>query len=222
MLMGVVIALVSALVGMVSGFTIGLGNDTVSALRAMPTDSMVFAKGTSDFTRSVLTGDQVSAWARHSGVNAHPLGIGIFHGETSDDSSVDMAVIGAEPHSPLLPATTHGRQVVAPGEVVVSEGLADSGFASAIPSGSTTPTSDSTSSASPTHSPTATWQPHTSPSTPGDSYVSHPTGTCAHTMREQSERSHSPEAAHLRNSLTRMWSVRTSFSLRHPAIRESD
>ncbi|UEA59696.1 ABC transporter permease [Gordonia otitidis] len=128
MLMGVVIALVSALVGMVSGFTIGLGNDTVSALRAMPTDSMVFAKGTSDFTRSVLTGDQVSAWARHSGVNAHPLGIGIFHGETSDDSSVDMAVIGAEPHSPLLPATTHGRQVAAPGEVVVSEGLANSGI----------------------------------------------------------------------------------------------
>src|SRR5690606_35406189 len=55
-LMGSVVVLVAALVGIVSGFTTGLGDDTVSALRALPASHLVFSSDarSDQFARSLL------------------------------------------------------------------------------------------------------------------------------------------------------------------------
>ncbi len=123
-MIGVVVALVAALVGMVSGFTIGLGNDTVSALRAMNAGSVAFASGTSDFTRSVVSAEDVDAWTSRDDVDATPLGISMAHGESDRGQAVDLAVIGIDPQGALNPgAATGDRLGAGPGEVVISEKL---------------------------------------------------------------------------------------------------
>ncbi|CUU66311.1 hypothetical protein CVAR292_01651 [Corynebacterium variabile] len=91
-LIGVVVALVAALVGMVSGFTIGLGNDTVSALRPFDAHSVAFATGTSDFNRSTVSGHDVEVWTSRDDVAAEPLGVSMVRSEVtdSDSTTVDM------------------------------------------------------------------------------------------------------------------------------------
>ncbi|GAA2391546.1 MULTISPECIES: ABC transporter permease [Gordonia] len=127
-MIGLVVALVAALVGMVSGFTIGLGNDTVSALRALNAQSVAFADGTSDFNRSVISAKDVDAWRFQSGVEAAPMGVTMSHGETEKGTMVDLAVFGVDPDGPLAPDTESGdRLTPAPGEVVVSDKLHDDG-----------------------------------------------------------------------------------------------
>lgn len=129
-MIGLVVALVAALVGMVSGFTIGLGNDTVSALRAMKASSVAFANGATDFNRSTVSAGDVNAWAAETGVNSTPVGITLTHGETNRDSALDMAVIGIDPTSALTPAAKTGDKLATgPNEVVVSSKLLDDGVA---------------------------------------------------------------------------------------------
>ncbi|EGD54167.1 FtsX-like permease family protein [Gordonia neofelifaecis] len=128
-MIGVVVALVAALVGMVSGFTIGLGNDTVSALRALNASSVAFATGTSDFNRSVISAEDVAAWQNRPGVDAAPLGVSMAHGENDHGTMVDLAVFGVEPGGPLSPATEEGDRLTdGLDEVVVSEQLLADGI----------------------------------------------------------------------------------------------
>ncbi|MGB3301126.1 MAG: ABC transporter permease [Gordonia sp. (in: high G+C Gram-positive bacteria)] len=129
-MIGLVVALVAALVGMVSGFTIGLGNDTVSALRAMNAKSVAFADGATDFNRSTIAESDVQAWAALPDVDSTPIGISLTHGEANRNTALDMAVIGIDPNSPLNPGNKTGEKLTTgPNEVIVSAKLLDDGVA---------------------------------------------------------------------------------------------
>ena len=129
-MIGLVVALVAALVGMVSGFTIGLGNDTVSALRAMNAKSVAFADNATDFNRSTISAADVQAWHDRPDVESTPFGISMTHGETRGGSVADLAVIGVAPNGPLTPSAESGERLgIAPGEIVVSTKLLDDGIA---------------------------------------------------------------------------------------------
>lgn len=129
-MIGLVVALVAALVGMVSGFTIGLGNDTVSALRAMNAKSVAFADGATDFNRSTISAADVQEWHHVPDVDATPFGISMAHGETGSGAVADLAVIGVDPTGPLTPSAKDGERLgTAPGEIVVSAKLLDDGIA---------------------------------------------------------------------------------------------
>ena len=88
-LMGVVLALMSMLVVIISGLTAGLVNDGVSGLKAMDADVVAFADGTqkdSAFTRSVVDASDSESFAQHDGVEeAAPLGLTIAnaHNQTA-------------------------------------------------------------------------------------------------------------------------------------------
>lgn len=127
-MIGLVVALVAALVGMVSGFTIGLGNDTISALRAMDATAVAFADGATDFNRSTIGEQDVESWQSQPGVTATPIGITMTHGETAGHDVVDLAVIGVDPDSPLAPRADSGDRLgPGPGEIVISSALLEDG-----------------------------------------------------------------------------------------------
>ena len=80
-LMGGVVALITLLLVMLSGLTAGLGNQSTSAIAALPVDQLVFgapagSNPEASFTESEVTGAQVAGWAGRDGVStAEPLGI---------------------------------------------------------------------------------------------------------------------------------------------------
>ncbi|MFF2350834.1 ABC transporter permease [Kitasatospora sp. NPDC058115] len=126
LLMGSVVVLVAALVGVVSGFTTGLGDDTVSALRRLPATHLAFAPdvATDQFARSLVDDTTLDGWRARPGVRATPLGATITRGTTSRGTEVDFAAFGIEPGSFLDPAP--GR-LDRPDTVVISRQLADRG-----------------------------------------------------------------------------------------------
>ena len=80
-LMGGVVALITLLLVLLSGLTAGLGNQSTSALAALPADQIVFGAPAGDsakasFTESEVTRRQLSDWAGREGVaHAELLGI---------------------------------------------------------------------------------------------------------------------------------------------------
>lgn len=80
-LMGGVVALITLLLVLLSGLTAGLGNQSTSAIAALPADQIVFgapagSSPTASFTESEVTRAQVSGWAAREGVtSAQALGI---------------------------------------------------------------------------------------------------------------------------------------------------
>ncbi len=131
LLMGSVVMLVAALVGIVSGFTTGLGNDTVSALRALPASHVSFSSDaeSDQFDRSLVDRKAVGSWQQEDGVEeAAPLGVSITRGTTDRGVDVDLAAFGLEPGSFLAPESTDGRPVgTSQNGVVVSQQLVDEG-----------------------------------------------------------------------------------------------
>ncbi|MFE7758525.1 hypothetical protein [Streptomyces sp. NPDC057429] len=79
LLMGSVVVLVAALVGIVSGFTTGLGDDTVSALRRLPASQLVFSSDarSDQFARSLLDEKTAAAWSKDADTETTPLGVSI-------------------------------------------------------------------------------------------------------------------------------------------------
>ena len=72
LLMGVVLALMSMLVVIISGLTAGLVNDGVSGLKAMESNVIAFADGTqkdSAFTRSVVDASDAESFSQLEGVD---------------------------------------------------------------------------------------------------------------------------------------------------------
>ncbi|MFE6761581.1 ABC transporter permease [Streptomyces sp. NPDC057689] len=132
-LMGSVVVLVAALVGIVSGFTTGLGDDTVSALRALPASHLVFSSDarSDQFARSLLDTKTAAAWREDAGTDVTPLGVSITRGTTDRGTEVDLAAFGVEPDGFLNPAVTGGSPLTATdsGTVVISDALADEGVA---------------------------------------------------------------------------------------------
>ncbi|MFD5789496.1 ABC transporter permease [Streptomyces sp. NPDC127037] len=131
LLMGSVVVLVAALVGIVSGFTTGLGDDTVSALRRLPAAQLVFSSDarSDQFARSLLDEKTATAWSADADTQTTPLGVSITRGTTDRGVEVDLAAFGVEPGSFLAPSVTTGQGLggKAPDSVVMSAKLADEG-----------------------------------------------------------------------------------------------
>jgi putative ABC transport system permease protein len=137
-LMGAVVALIALLVVLLSGLSSGLVNDGVSGLQRLPVTAFAFDEGTqtdSAFSRSVVTTDQVAAWADQPGVeDAAPFGSTLVNGSAvapdGERIPVDLALFGVEPGSFLAPEPATGAALGAdPAGIVVSGTLADLGVA---------------------------------------------------------------------------------------------
>jgi putative ABC transport system permease protein len=131
-LMGVVIALISVLVVLLSGLSSGLVNDGVSGLKAMPATAFAFDEGTmtdNAFSRSVVDGDQLAAWRDADGIaEAEPMGVNIVNGVAADRTQVDLTLFGVEPGGFLAPPVSSGEPLDAVDGIVVSETLREAGI----------------------------------------------------------------------------------------------
>ncbi|GAA2135542.1 ABC transporter permease [Arthrobacter humicola] len=130
-LMGAVVALITLLLVMLSGLTAGLGNQSTSALAALPADQLVFGAPAgsapkASFTESEVTRAQQAEWAARDGVaRADAVGISQSRFQALGAGGVpartaSVAVFGTEPGSGLAPAElTEGS--VAVGAVLAQE-----------------------------------------------------------------------------------------------------
>jgi putative ABC transport system permease protein len=128
-LVGSVIGLVAVLTVMLSGLASGLVDDGISGLRALPVTNLAFSPNShSTFTRSTVDSNTVSAFADVAGVEAEPLGVGIFNAKLTDGTPTEMTLFGVEPGGYLTGSITNGGQLASESDgVVISQGLADSG-----------------------------------------------------------------------------------------------
>jgi len=130
-LMGIVIALISVLVVMLSGLSSGLVNDGVSALKKMPATGFAFDEGTmtdNAFSRSVVSDEQLAVWQDTDGIDAaEPMGVNIVNGVTDDGTQIDLTLFGVEPDGFLAPEVSSGEGIGAANGIVVSEPLRDAG-----------------------------------------------------------------------------------------------
>ncbi|MGX1700910.1 ABC transporter permease [Microbacterium sp. NPDC055357] len=130
--MGVVIALISVLVVLLSGLSSGLVNDGVSGLKAMPASAFAFDEGTmkdNAFSRSVVDDEQLAVWQEADGIaEAEPMGVNIVNGVTDDGTQIDLTLFGVEPGGFLAPAVSTGEGLGSLGGIVVSEPLRDEGI----------------------------------------------------------------------------------------------
>lgn len=128
-LMGAVVALITLLLVMLSGLTAGLGNQSTSALAALPADQLVFGApaggaAKASFTESEVTRAQQAKWAAREGVaRAEALGISQSRFQALGAGGVpartaSVAVFGTEPGAGLAPAP------LSEGTVAVGAGLA--------------------------------------------------------------------------------------------------
>ena len=99
-LIGSVVALITVLVGFLSGLTGGLANQNISAVLAMPGDRLVFSTATSgaaSFSESAITRQQAAVWRAAPGTTAvQPVGISQARAEAGD-ARVAVAVFGVSP-----------------------------------------------------------------------------------------------------------------------------
>lgn len=128
-LMGGVVALITLLLVLLSGLTAGLGNQSTSALAALPADQIVFGAPAGDsakasFTESEVTRGQWSEWDSREGV-AHTELLGISQSRFqaigpagAPSGTASVAVFGTE-GAGLAPAP------VAEGTVVIGSSLAE-------------------------------------------------------------------------------------------------
>ncbi|MBT8160895.1 MULTISPECIES: FtsX-like permease family protein [Arthrobacter] len=126
-LMGSVVALITLLLVMLSGLTAGLGNQSTSAIAALPAQQIVFGApaggvAKASYTESEVSGDQLETWRNRPGIaSAEALGITQTRLQSLDSSgsaagTANVAVFGADGGIPPV----H----VADGEVAVGESLA--------------------------------------------------------------------------------------------------
>jgi putative ABC transport system permease protein len=132
--MGSVVVLVAMLMVLLSGLSVGLANDGVSGLQRLPVTSLAFAPHVakdSAFSRSVVSGDAVSAWEHQKGVAAAaPLGNTLVNARTSRGLEIDLALFGVEPGSFVDPDVAGGSRLTGrPDEIVVSATAAKAGVA---------------------------------------------------------------------------------------------
>ena len=140
LLMGLVLALMSILIVMISGLTAGLVNDGVSGLKALDADVIAFEEGTetsSAFTRSTVDLEDADELAAVGGVEGTtPMGLSIVNGRNQDNTPVDLTMVGVIPGSFIapegLPALSDDRVEGEPTptahEVILSGTLADDGI----------------------------------------------------------------------------------------------
>lgn len=111
-LIGSVVALITLLVGFLSGLTGGLANQNISAVLAMPADRLVFSTpttGAASFSDSAITQQQAAAWAAAPGVTAaRPVGISQARAEAGS-ARVSISVFGVEPGFDTTSPATDGQ-----------------------------------------------------------------------------------------------------------------
>jgi putative ABC transport system permease protein len=131
-LMGIVIALISVLVVLLSGLSSGLVNDGVSGLKSIPATAFAFNEGTmtdNAFSRSVVDDEQIAVWQEADGVaEAEPMGVNIVNGVTDQGTQIDLTLLGVEPDGFVSPKVSAGEGLGAIGGIVVSEPLRDEGI----------------------------------------------------------------------------------------------
>lgn len=114
LLIGSVVALITVLVGFLSGLTGGLAAQNVSAVLALPGDRIVFSAPSveataASFGDSSLTEKQATDWADTDGVtDVQPVGISQTRGET-DTTRAAIAVFGVEPGFDRNSPTENGQ-----------------------------------------------------------------------------------------------------------------
>ena len=99
LLIGAVVALITLLVGFLSGLTGGLASQNVSAVLALPGDRLVLAEpesGDPSFASSAISAESVDTWSEAPGVSeALPVGIAQSRGESAGaDGTVGLALFG--------------------------------------------------------------------------------------------------------------------------------
>ena len=113
-LIGSVVALITVLVGFLSGLTGGLATQNISAVLSLPADRVVFSAPTAgensaSFSDSTITHQQASDWATTTGVTAaEPVGISQTRGEAGDTRAA-IAVFGVEPGFDATAPTENGQ-----------------------------------------------------------------------------------------------------------------
>lgn len=125
-LLGAVIALMTLMVVLLSGLTAGLGEASISAVRALPVDSISFqtpATGQSPaFSTSTLPAGTTTTVSGVAGVtSAHPLGVSTTRMQVGDRSAA-VALIGTHPM--LFPERQQGGEPAA-GQTALTADLAD-------------------------------------------------------------------------------------------------
>ncbi|RKT36925.1 putative ABC transport system permease protein [Microbacterium sp. AG1240] len=121
-LIGSVAALITVLVGFLSGLTGGLATQNISAVLALPGDRIVFAEPSGDaqptFADSVISSRTVDEWSATPGVDkVAPIGVSQTRAEAGDARTA-VAVLGVQ-------AGIDGAQVGGDGSVVVSKTVAE-------------------------------------------------------------------------------------------------
>ncbi|KFF60699.1 ABC transporter substrate-binding protein [Cryobacterium sp. MLB-32] len=112
-LIGAVVALITVLVGFLSGLTMGLAEQNVSAITSISADRMVFSTGTGDepvsYADSALTRADAARWGEQPGVSSvQPLGIS--QGRLlAGDNKATVTVFGADTVLGSAPASQSGR-----------------------------------------------------------------------------------------------------------------
>lgn len=110
-----VVALITILVGFLSGLTGGLAAQNVSAVLSLDATRIVTADGAQSFADSALTAGQVAAWQR-ADAQVDPLGISQLRA-SNGDTSAGVALFGA-------PAALDPAVPTAAGTVTLSAGAA--------------------------------------------------------------------------------------------------
>ncbi|WP_230114235.1 FtsX-like permease family protein [Microbacterium oxydans] len=113
-LIGAVVALITVLVGFLSGLTGGLATQNISAVVGLPADRIVFSAPTAgetsaSFADSTITEQQATDWAATDGVaSARPVGISQTRAEAGDIRAA-IAVFGVEPGFDATAPSADGR-----------------------------------------------------------------------------------------------------------------
>jgi putative ABC transport system permease protein len=141
-LMGAVVALITLLVVLLSGLTVGLGRGNTSAVTDLSADHLVFSAPPEGqklaFTDSSISPAVRSAWSSVPGVrSAEPVVVAMTRAATAR-RTIGVAVFAVPPGSPLVPGGGDGGRgsgaagaaraagEVAAGRVVLSTGAAES------------------------------------------------------------------------------------------------
>jgi putative ABC transport system permease protein len=132
LMMGSVVSLITVLMVMLSGLSVGLVNDGVSGLQKLPVTGFAFEKGVSKdsaFSRSVVQLDDVQAWKQQPGVDdATPFGNTLVNGHNQKQKPVDLALFGVESDSFMAPEPAQGDALGSKSnQAVVSPTLKDQG-----------------------------------------------------------------------------------------------
>lgn len=110
-LMAGVVMLIAVLVGLLSGLTRGLADESTSAITGLDTERLVFSGSSPDFASSRIP--------LGSGMEGEPLGVSTSRAST-DEHTEPVTVMGVRPGSSIAPDAAD----VGPGAVVLSEPIA--------------------------------------------------------------------------------------------------